>query len=127
MCLCRWSQGMLIVNFHMVARIVSTLVINLLLCIPITARWCSHRSRSTPISRGKFALKSYASCSIALYLINSPTSLLIFSPLSQDSEPITAVALSPDKSHVFAASRSLQMKCWSVETGKAVKIFRVRL
>ncbi|GAB4820492.1 hypothetical protein N2152v2_007538 [Parachlorella kessleri] len=41
-----------------------------------------------------------------------------------DSEPITAVALSPDGRLVFSASRSLQQRCWSLETGQPVRSFK---
>ena len=43
---------------------------------------------------------------------------------TQDSEPVTALALSPDGRHVFAASRSLQQRCWSLETGAALRSYR---
>lgn len=43
------------------------------------------------------------------------------SPLLQDSEPITSLALSPDGKTLYSASRSLQLKFWSVETGKSLR------
>lgn len=44
--------------------------------------------------------------------------------LLQDSEPVTAVALSPDGRLLFAASRSLQLRCWSLESGRAVRSYK---
>lgn len=44
----------------------------------------------------------------------------------QDSEPVTALALSPNGHLLFSASRSLQQRCWSLETGQAVRSFKVR-
>lgn len=42
----------------------------------------------------------------------------------QDSEPVTALALSPDGRLLFAASRSLQLRCWSVESGQVLRSYR---
>lgn len=42
----------------------------------------------------------------------------------QDSEPVTALAVSPDGRLLFAASRSLQLRCWSIDTGQALRSFR---
>lgn len=44
--------------------------------------------------------------------------------LAQDSEPITALALSPDGRILFTASRSLQQRCWSLETGQQLRSFK---
>ena len=43
----------------------------------------------------------------------------------QDSEPITALALSPDGRLLFSASRSLQQRCWSLESGQSLRSFKV--
>jgi hypothetical protein len=42
----------------------------------------------------------------------------------QDSEPITALALSRDGTALYTASRSLQVKRWDVETGRCVRTFK---
>eukprot|EP00887_Chlorella_sp_A99_P000001 scaffold16.g1.t1 len=44
--------------------------------------------------------------------------------LAGDSEPVTALALSPDGRLVFAASRSLQLRCWPVEGGAPLRSYR---
>jgi U3 small nucleolar RNA-associated protein 13 len=42
----------------------------------------------------------------------------------QDSEPVTALALSPDGRLLFAASRSLQLRCWSMEGGQVLRSYK---
>ena len=42
----------------------------------------------------------------------------------QDSEPVTALALSPDGRLLFAASRSLQLRCWSMESGQVLRSYK---
>lgn len=37
---------------------------------------------------------------------------------------MTALALSPDGRLLFAASRSLQLRCWSVESGQVLRSYR---
>ena len=37
---------------------------------------------------------------------------------------MTALALSPDGRLLFAASRSLQLRCWSVESGEVLRSYR---
>lgn len=41
----------------------------------------------------------------------------------QDSEPVTALALSPDAALLYAASRSLQLRCWSLASGQQLRSF----
>lgn len=50
----------------------------------------------------------------------------MFPHVLQDSEPVTALTLSPDSRLLFSASRSLQQRCWSMETGQAIRSFKVR-
>jgi U3 small nucleolar RNA-associated protein 13 len=44
--------------------------------------------------------------------------------LPGDSEPITALAASPDCKTVFAASRSLNAKIWDIESGACARTWR---
>jgi hypothetical protein len=67
-----------------------------------TTAWGHHRS---PIS---FA-----------FIVLSRTTLL------QDSEPVTSLACSIDGKYVFAASRSLQLRCLDAATGRHIKTFKV--
>jgi hypothetical protein len=46
--------------------------------------------------------------------------------LPGDSEPVTALAVSPDGESVFTASRSLTCKRWSLATGECLRAWRVR-
>ncbi|KFM22720.1 Transducin beta-like protein 3 [Auxenochlorella protothecoides] len=43
--------------------------------------------------------------------------------LPGDSEPVTALAISPDGRAVFSASRALLLRAWSAETGKVVQTY----
>ena len=43
---------------------------------------------------------------------------------TQDSEPVTALALSPDAKTLFVASRSLQLRSFDVDTGRYVRAFK---
>ena len=45
---------------------------------------------------------------------------------AQDSEPITAVAWSPDGGSLYTASRSLQQKRWDVSAGSCRRSWKVR-
>jgi WD40 repeat protein len=44
----------------------------------------------------------------------------------QDSEPITSLALSPDKHSLVAASRSLTVRHWDWTTGECKRTWKVR-
>jgi U3 small nucleolar RNA-associated protein 13 len=44
----------------------------------------------------------------------------------QDTEPITALAVSPDCKTLVAASRSLSVKVWDITTGECVRTWKVR-
>ena len=44
----------------------------------------------------------------------------------QDSEPITALALSPDCKLLVAASRSLSTRCYNLITGELTRTWKVR-
>ena len=44
--------------------------------------------------------------------------------VAQDSEPVTALALSPDGRLLFAASRSLQLRCWSLDSGEVLRSYK---
>lgn len=43
-----------------------------------------------------------------------------------DTEPVTALAFSPNGQHIFAASRSLACKAWELPTGQCFRTWRVR-
>ncbi|KAL6770716.1 hypothetical protein ACKKBF_B32345 [Auxenochlorella protothecoides x Auxenochlorella symbiontica] len=43
--------------------------------------------------------------------------------LPGDSEPVTALAISPDGRTIFSASRALLLRAWSAETGKVVQTY----
>jgi len=45
----------------------------------------------------------------------------------QDSEPITAVAWSPDGRSVYTASRSLQQKRWDIGAGACRRSWKARV
>lgn len=47
------------------------------------------------------------------------------SPHLQDSEPITCLALSPDKHSLVAASRSLSVRLWDWTTGECRRTWKV--
>lgn len=47
----------------------------------------------------------------------------IIQTLPGDSEPVTALAISPDGSLIFTASRALLLRAWSTETGRPVQTF----
>lgn len=49
--------------------------------------------------------------------------LTSFFSTPQDSEPVTALAISPDGRTVFSASRALLLRAWSAETGKVVQTY----
>jgi WD40 repeat protein len=49
---------------------------------------------------------------------------LVLALMLQDSEPITALELSPDGRLLFTASRSLQLRCWALDSGLAVRSFK---
>ena len=59
-----------------------------------------------------------------LHSQHAPLMPLIIAPSPQDSEPITALALSPDARHLYAASRSLQLRCWSLESGQVLRGYK---
>lgn len=44
--------------------------------------------------------------------------------IPQDSEPVTSLALSPDGRLIFIASRSPQLRAFSILTGELVRTFR---
>lgn len=43
-----------------------------------------------------------------------------------DAEPITALAISPNGRHIFAASQSLTSKAWDLVTAKCFRTWKVR-
>jgi WD40 repeat protein len=43
----------------------------------------------------------------------------------QDSEPVTALAYSPDGSRIYTASRSLQQRAWDVESAHVLRTWKV--
>jgi WD40 repeat protein len=43
----------------------------------------------------------------------------------QDSEPVTALAYSPDGSRIYTASRSLQQRAWDVESARVLRTWKV--
>jgi WD40 repeat protein len=43
----------------------------------------------------------------------------------QDSEPVTALAYSPDGSRIYTASRSLQQRAWDVESARTLRTWKV--
>ena len=49
----------------------------------------------------------------------------VTSTLEGDSEPITAIALMPNGSSLFAASRSRQVKLWSLSSGTCIRSWKV--
>jgi WD40 repeat protein len=46
--------------------------------------------------------------------------------LPGDTEPVTAIAVSPNGKHIFSASRSLTSKAWDLATGTCFRTWRVR-
>jgi WD40 repeat protein len=46
-------------------------------------------------------------------------------PSAQDSEPITALAVSPDNRTLVASSRSLMCKVWDLQTGESRRSWKV--
>lgn len=62
--------------------------------------------------------------SMSFALIATP--LTHSSLLPQDSEPITSLALSPDKHSLVAASRSLSVRLWDWTTGECRRTWKVR-
>lgn len=51
--------------------------------------------------------------------------LIESSVIVQDGEPVTALALSPEAKTLFVASRSLQLRCFDVDTGQYLRSFKV--
>ena len=49
----------------------------------------------------------------------------VTSTLEGDSEPITALALTPNGSSLFSASRSRQVKLWSLTSGTCIRSWKV--
>lgn len=43
----------------------------------------------------------------------------------QDSEPVTALAYSPDGSRIYTASRSLQQRAWDVDPARVLRTWKV--
>jgi WD40 repeat protein len=43
-----------------------------------------------------------------------------------DTEPVTALAVSPNGMHIFSSSRSLTSKAWDLTTGTCFRTWRVR-
>ncbi|PRW60889.1 transducin beta 3 isoform A [Chlorella sorokiniana] len=62
-------------------------------------------------------------CADEVKLLDAATGTVIRT-FPGDSEPVTALALSPDGRLLFAASRSLQLRCWSVESGEVLRSYR---
>lgn len=65
----------------------------------------------------------YTACGDAVKEVETATGAVL-KTFPGDSEPVTAVALSPDGRLLFAASRSLQLRCWSLESGRAVRSYK---
>lgn len=47
--------------------------------------------------------------------------------VTQDSEPVTAVAYSAKGYRLYTASRSLLQRSWDVATGRSLRSWKVRL
>ena len=78
-----------------------------------------------PIATPESAEFVVCPCADSVKAVELGTSAVIRS-FSGDSEPITAVAVSPDGKSIFGSSRSLQTKMWAFESGECRRSWKVR-
>lgn len=82
-------------------------------------------------SGGPYAVSSDGSfiscaCNDTITIVDS-SNASVKSTIEGDSEPVTALALSPDDKFLFSASHSRQIRVWDLESLKCLRSWKVKL